>query len=107
MIGTASSANGIIPDRSARERRRSVFDYLQGSAAETDSLEELAAAVVARRSGADRRSRTRVKLRLHRMDLSKPEATGELDYDPRSSTIRCWGPPEGRKSREVLVEEGV
>ncbi|WP_290813339.1 hypothetical protein [Halovivax sp.] len=76
----------------ANERRQCVLRYFRESPAEIASVEDLAEYVLGRHRDGDPRRREAVRISLHHVDLPKLDAVGALDYDPRSSTVRCATP---------------
>lgn len=81
------------PDTLEAGHSRSILTYFRESPAETATLKDLSAYVAARQNDADARSRETIRISLHHVDLPKLDATGVLEYDPRSTTARYWGQP--------------
>ena len=48
----------------------------------------------------------RIKIRLHHVALPKLAATGVLDYDPRTRTVRYHGEPTLENIQEYLSVDG-
>ncbi|MHB9288908.1 hypothetical protein ACKVMT_17910 [Halobacteriales archaeon Cl-PHB] len=91
MAETPGGPDGLTDDQRyqmlANERRRVTLAVLADR--ETSlSLEALAAAVASRED----EEHDRVATSLHHVHLPKLTAAGVLEYDPRSTTVRCRSP---------------
>lgn len=73
------------------EYRRLVVAYFMETDTEIASIAELAEYVRAEQCDDEHTSRERITIQLHHVAVPKLAATGVLDYDPRTKTVRYHG----------------
>ena len=84
----------------SNECSRCVVNYLSESPDDVVSTDELAEYVADRQTESDLHDPDRIATRLHHVSLPRLADAGVVEYDPRSTTVRCRN--HSVVAREVL-----
>lgn len=112
LDGGANDLFGVL----ANERRRYVLSYLHDADDDVAELAELVDEVRTREAereggpngdgGRETHRSDAVKIELHHTHLPKLAASGVLDYDARTETVRYRGRPEHERLASFVDERG-